>query len=266
MADASRSTHPSGWNDAFAACLLEAPPASAWPAIAAQLHRRAQRTRHLTWLALAASLSAIVALPLVWQLRDTAGGNAPAPTPVTAAAHSSGKSASPSISPDASDTAIDQTSPDAIATRAPSAETRPAATAAAPPVRAAEAPRRHRRERPAASGHALATTDGDQSPSTDANADLEALYAASAQLETLLALTRDTRAESGPAAALASALDAALATIDARLAEPGLDTSQQEALWQARVDTLRQATDFETQQRVLSAQGRRYEGALVRID
>ena len=41
---------------------------------------------------------------------------------------------------------------------------------------------------------------------------------------------------------------------------------QQRALWQARVDTLRHATDFETQQRVLSAQGRSYEGALVRVD
>ena len=81
-----------------------------------------------------------------------------------------------------------------------------------------------------------------------------------------MSFARDTRAESGPAAALASAFDAELATIDAQLAQPGLAAQQQQALWQARVDTLQQATGFEANQRLLSAEGRRYDGALVSVD
>lgn len=104
----------------------------------------------------------------------------------------------------------------------------------------------------------------------DADADvtgseMEMLYAASAQLETLLTYTRDPRVETGPAAALASQIHARLAKIDARLAMPGLSEDEQHALWQARVGTLRQALAFESEQRALAAEGQGYEGQLVEV-
>lgn len=104
----------------------------------------------------------------------------------------------------------------------------------------------------------------------DADADvtgseMEMLYAASAQLETLLTYTRDPRVETGPAAALASQIHTRLAKIDARLAMPGLSEDEQQALWQARVGTLRQALAFESEQRALAAEGQVYEGQLVEV-
>jgi len=95
---------------------------------------------------------------------------------------------------------------------------------------------------------------------------LEALYAESAQLETLLAYARDDRVSSGSAAALVAQIDGRLASIDAALAQPQLTPAQQRALWRERVDTLRTLTGFETTRRWLSAQGERYDGALVRVD
>lgn len=95
--------------------------------------------------------------------------------------------------------------------------------------------------------------------------EMEMLYAASAQLETLLTYTHDPRVESGPAAALASQIHTRLAKIDARLAMPGLSDHEQHALWRARVGTLRQALAFESEQRALAAEGQTYEGELVEV-
>jgi hypothetical protein len=84
---------------------------------------------------------------------------------------------------------------------------------------------------------------------------LDALYTESARLEALLDLARDDRVASAGAALLAAELDAQVAGIDARLAQPGLGDAQRAALWQARVDALRQAAGFESTQRVLASQG-----------
>lgn len=274
MADASRSphrtgSHPPDWRDAFAALPLEAPPASVWPMIAARLDRKKARGRNRTWLALAASLFALAALPAAWMLRDAgrsagpanaspmavsyaatspdADAPTPTPTPTTVAA------------PTATDTVVIATGGD-LSTRAHSiaANTaRPAHT-----HRSAERTHRHTRNTPPATNTARSIA----LPPADADTTLETLYSASAQLETLLAYARDTRVESGPAAALAGVFDAELATIDAQLAQPGLVAGRQQALWQARVDTLQQAAGFEANQRLLSAEGHRYDGALVSID
>ncbi len=270
MADASRDPTPSGWSDAFAALPLESPPASRWPQIAARLDAPHPERKHRHWLALAAGICALAALPLAWMLRDTGKqgeneGGAYGDTTVVA---------TPRIDPPG-------------AARVGSVVEAPAENPASPPSMAiARAPtpsttdakpagrrdaRRERRLATTTTGAEAASAASHPESAAAASEDapgptLESLYAASTQLETLLALTRDTRVESGPAAALAGALDAELATIDAQLAQPGLEAPQQRALWQARVDTLRHATDFETQQRVLSAQGRSYEGALVRVD
>jgi nicotinate-nucleotide pyrophosphorylase len=81
------------------------------------------------------------------------------------------------------------------------------------------------------------------------------LHAEAAPRAALLALARHARVARASAAIVASALDAQVAGIDARLAQPGLDAAQRNALWQARVDVLRQAAGFESTQRVLASQG-----------
>lgn len=271
MADASRDPTPSGWSDAFAALPLESPPASRWPQIAARLDAPGHPERkHRHWLALAAGLCALAALPLAWTLRDAGKhgeneGGAYDDTATTAVA-------APRIdSPSAARVGSVVEAPAENAASPPSIAVAPTPSVTdAKPAGQRDA-RRERRLATTTTGAETASAPSDPEsaalvPEDAPGPTLESLYAASTQLETLLALTRDTRVESGPAAALAGALDAELATIDAQLAQPGLDAPQQQALWQARVDTLRQATDFETQQRVLSAQGRSYEGALVRVD
>lgn len=95
---------------------------------------------------------------------------------------------------------------------------------------------------------------------------LQPLHAESEQLESLLRLARDDRVASGTAAAMASELDARIASIDALLVQPGLSPAQQRRLWQARVDTLRTAAGFAGTRRWLVAHGERYDAALVQID
>lgn len=305
MADASRSPNPPDWGDVFAALPLEAPPASRWPQIEAQLGaaqpgvrhntQRAARTKtrprsNTAWWALAASLLVMAALPLAWTLRSSgdrvAGGvpqvaTVPAQTRVEVRAdprtrpHSSLHSPAPSPAPSPARTPVSTlaaTDPTASsATSIPQARQRNThrlATAQRARHRDA-APEQSRTDATTSASAAIATaTDNTAGNASDTTADgtLESLYAASAQLETLLVLTRDTRAETGPAATLTGGFDAEIATIDAQLAQRGLPVAQQQALWRARVETLQQATTFEVNQRWLSAHGRRYEGALVRVD
>jgi hypothetical protein len=95
---------------------------------------------------------------------------------------------------------------------------------------------------------------------------LEQLYAESAQLEGLLAMTRDERVSSGTAAAVAGDLDRQLAGIDTALMQPGLSRDEQIVLWRQRVDMLRTVVGFEGTRRWLAAQGERYDGALASVD
>jgi hypothetical protein len=105
--------------------------------------------------------------------------------------------------------------------------------------------------------------DATQTPATD---ELERLYAESAQLEALLTLARDERVSSGTAAALSSDFDAQVAGIDEELVQPGISRDRRVQLWRERVDALRQVTAFESTQRLLAAQGERYDARLVSID
>ncbi|TDK22752.1 hypothetical protein E2F46_13425 [Luteimonas aestuarii] len=95
---------------------------------------------------------------------------------------------------------------------------------------------------------------------------LEALYAESAQLETLLAVARDDRMASGTAIALADELETRLATVDAALMQPGLTQEQRASLWQQRVEDLRVLAGFEGTRRWLAAQGGSFDAALVQLD
>lgn len=253
MADAGRLPNDPGalsWTEAFHRLPLDTPPASAWPAVAARLDARAARQarrRRLWWgggVALAASLSLLAIAPM---LRAPDGSAAPAVAPAVV------RAPTPRV-----DAPVASAPADTASTPAPAlvaaAEPRPAPTVRRrASVRATEAVRAD-------------APSGRVTPDAGEVIDLDALYASSRALEAVLVAARDPRVASGPAAALASEYDATLATIDARLASPGLTREETTALWQARVATLREATGFETSQRVLAARGDTYDGALVRVD
>jgi hypothetical protein len=261
MADASREPPAHGWGDVFAALPLESPPASRWPQLAARLDARGQPARKpRIWLALAAGLCALAALPLAWTLRDAGDGAITGSSANTAATL-------PIVPPPAHAEPAVETFAKMPATPPVTAAAR---TGSLPATRTTRVDERRSptqpRERDAAAiaiGGGPATT----SPADSASGDtLESLYAASAQLETLLAAARDIRVESGPAAALAGDIDAELATIDAHLAQPDLANSERLTLWQARVETLQASAGFESQLRLLAARGGQLDGALVSID
>jgi len=239
MPDANdpRGRAPAGWGDAFAAMPLEAPASDAWPHIAARLDARAatvappvassatatlpvaakrhagrrRNARAAGWLgaAAAAALALVVAWPRP-EIVPAAVTTPPAPAQAQAP--------TPTPQPDATLAAAD---------RKPAGD---AAIALPKAVQASRKPRYAARQAPARIA----------APALDAPA-LDALYAESARLETLLALARDDRVASAAAALLSAELDAQVAGIDVRLAQPGLDDAQRRTLWQARVDALRQA-------------------------
>jgi hypothetical protein len=279
MADASRPSNPPGWSDVFAALPLEAPPISRWPELAAHLDNQrntaAPPGRRRNWLALAASLFALAALPAAWMLRDAPADASRAQpsitastvptTPVSTASVSTAASSGDAAPRDDVMPGIDPGS-SAVATihNLAAAPRIAVATHATSPLPAVNTRRKPARERLLATR--TANTASNRADDTASLESLEALYAASAQLETLLTFARDTRVESAPAAALAGTFDAELATIDAQLAQPGLGTSQQLMLWQARVETLQRSAGFESHLRLLAANGERLDGALVSID
>lgn len=284
MADASRHAFfsnlppPSGprdWREAFAALPQDGPDASRWPAIERTLAQavaarnivRARRRR--LGLALAAGLCALALLPFALRRPLDTRPPAAADTPrsaSTAAPRPTQRTPAPSTTP------RETTAPVVVAATT-------ARQATPPRLRAARPAPPHERRRALAARRdaaaptrtvAAATETHVDVPANDTTASagdsLDTLYAASAQLEALLALTRDPRVDSGPAAALAGGYDAEIAAVDAQLAQPALSADEQRRLWRARVDLLQQATGLESQLRVLAASGRRLDGALVRVD
>jgi hypothetical protein len=269
MADASRHTPPPDWRDAFAALPLEPPPASRWPSIddaldgaadAPASHERAPWPRRFAWAAVLATL----ALPAALWLRP--GDGAPSRTPFATAP------ASPTpAAPVVADAPAPVPPPAATSTEAPPA---PATTIRMQPPAAhiAQAPPPIVRHPPSSSRakpwpRARMATDHDRDgEGTSLQAALEPYYTEAARLERVIDAARDPRVGSGPAASLAGALDAELAAVDARLAQPGLDTGQRLALWRERVDLLRASAEFESQLRLLAVEGDVLDGALVRID
>lgn len=265
----------------------------------ASRHRRAALSLR-GWMALAASLSALALLPAIWFAgRDDGAGASPvvahASTAPSIAAPASPNRGSVAVSPvdaaraaaatpqvaslvrpreatehlsivpptDAAHEASAMAAPETV-----SEPTLPPLASVAPPTASPLAPIPSEtsvdatNERDALPPGAVLVGDVDADVT---GREMEMLYAASAQLETLLTYTRDPRVETGPAAALASQIHTRLAKIDARLAMPGLSDGEQYALWRARVGTLRQAVAFESEQRALAAEGQVYEGELVEV-
>jgi hypothetical protein len=274
MADASRqSPVPPDWNAAFAALPLEAPAANHWPALAAKIERNMPRARRRVRWALAAALIALAALPVAWRQLDTRTDTL---TPHVAVAPTVASTNAPPQITDAA--AVNADAGASMGAATASIDSSAIAAAIDPSMRktAGISSRNHRQLRaptslPAPPGIATTSTAVDIGNRADPSrghdpVSLESLYAASAQLETLLSVTRDLRVESGPAAALASTLDAELARIDAQLAQPGLEALQEQALWQARVETLQASAGFESHLRLLAADGGQLDGMLVSVD
>lgn len=293
MADASRHASfsnpppppaPGDWREAFAALPQDAPDGSRWPALAQAVAARnaARARRRRIGLALAAGLCALALLPFALRRpADLPATGTPPRTATTTPAAAHVADATPAATPPTSANApaaaeitadIDATADLAAAGTSPdrAAAPRVHATPRTPPRGRALAVRdtmpEQRRAATAAATTATATDAAPARATGDDDASLDTLYAASAQLEALLALARDPRVDSGPAAALAGGYDAEIATVDAQLAQPDLSLDAQRRLWRTRVELLQQATGLESQLRVLAASGRQLDGALVRVD
>lgn len=225
---------PASWGEAFAALPAETPPRDGWQRVSRQLDTRRRTRRRLpAWTGIAVAAGLLLAVGLWTGLRPlapTPASPTAAPGPRVASQPARPASATPDATPDPATGAIDGDTVASPATRPPATATRVAAT-----------------QGPSTDAATAVTT-------TPENA-LAPLQQESAHLETLLALARDDSVGSAGAVLLADAFDARLAGIDTLLADPGLAPDEREALWRARVDTLRQAAGFVSTQRLLAVQG-----------
>ncbi|MFD0739271.1 hypothetical protein ACFQZQ_08270 [Lysobacter koreensis] len=300
-----REMVPRDWAEALRALPAALPPADGWTRVVQALDaapaqpaihspRRESRRRWPLWLAAAAVLAGVAALPFA--LIDEAPSlSTPArvavvtPTADTLAARGS-------TAPDDKSSAPQQPVPAAVSAAAqPDRPTGRAVASTAPLVGARQpdttpsidAADTHVAGTPASDARAASTsqdvapsavaaanTDTATGPDTTADAAPDALLqlqAESAQLEALIAFARDERVASASSAVLASDLDARIARIDAELIDAALSQAdvpadRRTALWQARIDALRELAGVETTQRWLAARGQPYDGALVRVD
>ena len=261
------SASPVSWGDAFAALPQETPDAGGLQRLQARLPAantpRVHR-RWPLWLAAAATLALVVALPLRISRETVIDQPATASaqqlvTPGPAIANRQQLASASTPAPNVHDRPQTDNSPvpgnggNSIATaKAGSASRRPN------PPRIAPAQRPIRTVAEPAGAIRLAESDASKQP-------IEALYAESAQLEQLLAMVRDERVASGTSAALSRELDGRVAAIDDALTQPGLDADDRERLWQQRVDAMQQLVGIETT-RVLAARGDTFNASLVSID
>jgi hypothetical protein len=94
------------------------------------------------------------------------------------------------------------------------------------------------------------------------NVELAALMSESARLERLINAANDDGASSATATALSLELEARLHALDGEL-EANRDQGRQLALWQQRVQLLREVAAVETSRHYLAAEGRNLDVALV---
>ena len=214
----AREPLPRDWGDAFGGLPMETPPEGAWQRVAIALppapdHRTRWRRPALA-LAATAFFAAVVPL-LHWRTTvDSPLPSQPAPLPEIAT----------------SAPVVETPKPPARASIA--AEAQDASTSArAPASRARQTPER-----------ALQARQHDP-------ARLDALYTESARLEAVLAQLPDSTVGNVAMLAVSADLQDQVAHIDLALSQPALQESARAALWQQRVDTLRQLTGVEATQR-----------------
>ncbi|HSD15915.1 MAG TPA: hypothetical protein VLC71_01480 [Thermomonas sp.] len=263
------SASPASWGDAFAALPQDAPDAGGWQRLQARLPVATPprvRMRWPLWLATAASLGLVVALPL--RISREAASDLPASTAVQAPGQDA-LAPHPGAGRDPA-TAAGYIRDEGPAQRvaASGRESTDGGQALASTVAAGSKPSAATRIAPA---HRPVRTVAEPAGTTRlaesgaATHAIESLYAESAQLEQLLALVRDERVASGASAALSSELDDRVAGIDADLTQPGLDAADRDRLWRERVDAMQQLVGIETT-RALSARGDTFNASLVSID
>ncbi|MBD9468784.1 hypothetical protein [Pseudoxanthomonas sp. PXM01] len=216
-----RDEVPRDWRDAFGALPLEAPPEGSWQRLAATLPPAHASARRARWrrpaLALAATAFFAAVIPLMhWRAVQTTPPPLQRAVPVTTIA-----------TPAPADAPV-QTAIDAM----------PAAAA----VREDAAPPTVARAPAAARSTARAVRD-------PAPARLDALYTESARLEAVLAHLPDSGTGNVAALAVSAELQDQVAHIDLALSQPALPDMARTALWEQRVDTLRQLTGVEATQR-----------------
>ena len=218
----AREPLPRDWGDAFCGLPLETPPEGAWQRLAASLPPMQAPARRTRWrrpaLALAATAFFAAVIPLM-QWRNAEVTTPPlqrAPTIAT----------TPSARPDAP-TAPSGNEP-AIGIPTDIAATPPLATAS--PMR-------------------LSVARVSPAPATAEPARLDALYTESARLEAVLAQLPDSNTGNVAALAVSADLQDHVSHIDLALSQPALPDATRTALWEQRVDTLRQLTGVEATQR-----------------
>lgn len=266
-----------------------APPVSdaASPALPATGRTTATRryVPHRRRWAMAAMLAA--ALPLAWWLSQRGAdpvtpATQPAQVVQTQTASPDRLPTPPQVSPstqpqpdpsqlaDTGDRSTDRATDRAIATapnpssdaNTPAPRTVEPQRKASPTTRERQAPTRVAANDTAPTPQALAGNDSDAAIAQR----IGELQTQSAQLEALIAASRDDRVASATAAVMSSELDQRLGLIDATLVSAPLPASQRLSLWQQRVGTLRALAGVESTQRWFAAQGERYDDALVRVD
>lgn len=216
----TRDPAPRDWRDAFGALPLDAPPEGSWQRLAAALPPAHASVRRARWrrpaLALVATAFFAAVIPLMhWRAVQTT----PPPQPATGAA--------------------------TVATPIPASEPMQAVTDAIPDsavARTKAVPSTAARAPAAARATAQATRDA-------APARLDALYTESARLEAVLAHLPDSGTGNVAALAVSAELQDQVAHIDLALSQPVLPDVTRTALWEQRVDTLRQLTGVEATQR-----------------
>lgn len=217
----AREPLPRDWGDALGGLPLETPPEGAWQRVAIALPPAPAPDHRTRWrrpaLALAATAFFAAVVPLLhWRTTvDSPLASQPAPLPEVA-------TSAPLVA-----------TPEPPARASIAAEAQDAYTSArsAPASRARQTPERALRAR-------------QQDP-----ARLDALYTESARLEAVLAQLPDTTVGNVAMLAVSADLQDQVAHIDLALSQPALQESARAALWQQRVDTLRQLTGVEATQR-----------------
>lgn len=218
----SREPVPRDWGDAFGTLPLETPPHGAWQRVAAALLPARVPARPVRWRRLALALAATAFFAAVIPLMHWRGAQTPMP-------------------PSQRTPAVAATAPVLTDTPARSADAEPAATT---PVdvsttqRIADAPS----ARPAVARPLPARALAEP-------ARLDALYTESARLEAVLAQLPDSSTGNVAALTVSADLQDQVSHIDLALSQPALSEATRTALWEERVDTLRQLTGVEATQR-----------------
>lgn len=219
----AREPMPRDWSDAFGALPLEGPPEGAWQRLAAALPPVQAPARPARWhrpaLALAATAFFAAVIPLM-QWRNAELTAPPLQRAAVIAATSPTRAATP-VRPSASEPAT-AVSSDAATTPQ---------VAHASPVRQA------------------VVTRTAPIPATAEPARLDALYNESARLEAVLAQLPHSNTGNVAALAVSADLQDQVTHIDLALSQPALPDATRAALWEQRVDTLRQLTGVEATQR-----------------